>query len=163
MYRMATGSPPAPDPRVVYPGWGWGPVMIGRASAEDVLTHVGRDAKVSRYDESGEIFEVDYDYEDEDGYAPDRPAQAARPATFEIEFGLVKAIKVGVYQTGLWTPEGVRIGMLRTEAIARLGAPSEVLRGKDLDTVRYVHLGIELEVGRSDDEVSGLTLFRARW
>jgi hypothetical protein len=163
MYRTPAGPPPAPDPHIVYPGWGWGPIVVGRASAEDVLAQVGRDAKVCRHSPSGEIFEIAYDYRAEDAYEPDRPAQAGRPARFEVEFGLVKAIVVGVYQTELVTREGVRIGSRREEAAERLGPPSELLRGKDLDTLRYVHLGIEIDVDRSDDEVSSMTIFRARW
>lgn len=163
MYRTPGDAPPAPDPRIVYPGWGWGPIVVGRSLPDEVLALVGRDAKVARFDTTGEIFEIDYDYSDDVTYDPDRAAQAARPATFEIEFGLVKAIKVGVYQTELFTREGIRIGTRRDEVFARLGAPSEVLRGKELDTLRFHHIGVEVDVDRGDDEVSSMTVFRARW
>jgi hypothetical protein len=151
-----------PPWRLIVPGIGVGPAIVGRSSAEEVLDSFGTDCKVSRY-ESGEIFEISYDYENEDDYEADRPAQAARPSDFAFEFGLLKAIGVGVYQVELATREGVRIGMPGTELVRLLGPPSYVLAGSTVDTLRYVVLGIELDVDHDDHDVNNLTVFRARW
>ncbi len=163
MYRQPHGTPPPPDPLVVVPGWGVGWTVVGRSTAEDVLASFGSDAKISRYDPSGEIFGIDYDYLDDDDYEPDRPAQKRRPSEIELEFGLVKAIKIGVYQTGLTTREGLRIGHVRRDVQERYGDPSTVLEEKAFVTLRYLHLGIQVDIDRDDGEVAGLTIFRPRW
>ena len=163
MYRSPAGAPPEVDRTLIVPGCGVGPVVVGRWAAEDVLAFHGRDCKVSRHDPSEEIFSINYDYANDDDYDPDRPAQLTRPSGFELEFGLLKAIEIGVYQKGLATREGIRIGTTRDEVLRLVGPPSSILENDATDTLRYVHLGIELDIDDDDDQVMSMTVFRARW
>lgn len=163
MYRQPAGSPPRVDRPLIVPGVGVGSAVVGRSTAEEVLAWFGSDCKVSRYDPSGDIFDIDYDYASDNDYAPGRPVQTSRPAGFAFEFGLLKAIEVGVYQSELVSPEGLRIGSTRADVLALLGQPSAVLVEAAGDTLRFVHLGVQLDVARDDDTVVGMKIFRPRW
>ena len=163
MYREPAGGMPTFDRTLVIPGVGVGPGIVGRVSADEVVALFGTDCRISRHEPSNEIFEISYAYANEDDYAPDRPLQLTRPATFNFEFGLCQSIEIGVYQQGLATREGVRIHMPRPEVLRLLGQPTEVLRSESIDSLRYVHLGIEIDIDHDDEAVMGMTIFRARW
>jgi hypothetical protein len=163
MYRSPAGAPPTADRCVVVPGIGVGPAIVGRSSAEEILALFGTDCRVSRHQPSGEIFEVSYEYVNDEDYEADRPAQLTRPAGFDFEFGMLKAIEIGVYQEGLATPEGIRIDTPRAEVLRIFGPPTTTLVGESIDTLRYVHLGIDVEISKKDDDVMGMHVFRARW
>ncbi len=154
---------PPIDRTTILPGVGVGPIVVGRTTAAEVLALLGNDCRVSRHDPSQEVFEISYDYENDEDYEPDRAAQLTRPATFRFEFGMCQAIEIGVYQEGLATREGIRCGTKQAEVRRWLGEPSEVLHKGSMDTLRYSHFGIDIEIGREDDEVVGMEVFRARW
>lgn len=160
MYRTPHGSPARPDRRLIVPGRGVGHAVVGRSTAEEVLEHFGHDCKVSHYP-SREVFQISYDYENDDDYAASRPAQAARPSAFAFEFGLLQSIVIGVFQKELATAEGVRIGMPRRAVVGRLGEPSRLVAEKAFDVLRYVELGIQLEISREDDSLTRMVIFRA--
>jgi hypothetical protein len=151
-----------PDPYLIVPGEGLRGILVGRATAEDVLAEFGTDAKVSRYD-SGEIFAISYDYRDDDEYAPDRVSQEGRPAGMRFEFGLLHAIEVGVYQTNLRTSGGAAIGAPKDRVIEVFGPDHDVVdAGEGRVTLRYRAIGIELTIDESRAEVVGFVIFRAR-
>jgi hypothetical protein len=151
-----------PDPCSIAPGEGLRGIVVGRASAEDVLAEFGTDAKVSRYD-SGEVFAISYDYRDDDDYAPDRVSQEGRPSELRFAFGLLHSIAVGVYQTSLRTTGGIAIGASKARVIDVFGQAYELIAaGEGRVTLRYRAIGIELTVDESRAEVVGFVIFRAR-
>lgn len=151
-----------PDPWSIVPGEGLRGILVGRASAEDVLAEFGTDAKVSRY-ESGEVFAISYDYRDDDDYAPDRVSQEGRPAELGFAFGLLQTIKIGVYQRLIRTTGGIGIGAKKDRVIEVFGADHDILdAGSDRLSLRYRALGIELTVDEARAEVVGFVIFRAR-
>ena len=158
MYR----DHPAVHSVIIVPGHGVGPAVVGRSTAEEVLAQLGSDCQVSRYDRAEEVFQISYDYAGDGDYRPDRPAQATRPATMTFRFGLLESIVIGVYQKGLATEEGIRIGTPRAEVLRVLGPPTRVLAGDGVDTLRYLDRGIELDVSGERDAVTNVTVFRPR-
>jgi hypothetical protein len=151
-----------PDPHSVAPGEGVRGIVVGRASADDVLLELGTDAKVSRY-ESGEVFAISYDYRDDDDYAPDRVSQEGRPSEFRFAFGSLQSIGVGVYQTRLRTTGGIAIGASKDRVVEVFGRDHDVIpAGEGRVTLRYRALGIELTVDEDRAEVVGFVIFRAR-
>jgi len=159
VYRTPPASfPPPPDPLFIEPDRGLRALWVGRASPEDVLRVLGEDCQVNRYD-NGDIFGLDYAYEANDRYAPTRDGQTKRPCHFAFEFGVLKAIRVDVYQVSLYTTGKVRIGSSRADVLATFGDQHELLRDESLQTLRYRTIGIELAL--LDEAVSSFTIFRA--
>lgn len=159
VYRIPAARP---DPLLVVPGDGLRDVLVGDATPDRVFAEFGRDAQVNRTP-GGEIYEIDYDYVEEGVYEPTRPGNDSRPSSFIFKFGLLQAIEIGVYQSLLYTPGGVRIRSERSEVIAAFGSAEEVLSEDGTDTLRYMNLGVELRVSTSDDfGVSSFIIFRKR-
>ena len=147
---------------IIVPGKGIGAAVVGRSTAEEICAAFGTDCKVSRHDPSGEIFSVDYDYENDDDYAADRPEQASRPGEFTFDFSLLSSIAIGVYQTELRTRGGIGIDSPIDDVTRAFGPPEVVLHEEKLDLLRYLSAGLEVTVDKSDMLVSALTIFRAR-
>lgn len=162
MYRTAPPEPPRPDPLLILPGEGLRDIVVGRAVPGDVFDRFGTDAKVNRYS-SGEIYAINYDYLDEDDYAPGREGNDARPCTFTFEYGLLDAIELGAYQSALYTPGGVKIRSKRSEVIDAFGLPSETVIEEKTEVLRYIRLGIQVTVSTDDDfGVTKIVVFRAQ-
>jgi hypothetical protein len=149
------------DDRLVVPGDGLRGVWVGRADADEVLAVFGTDADLYRYTTTGEVYVINYENDARGRYLPTRPGQASRPARFELEFGLVKAIDIGVYQTDLYTTGGVRIGSPEPDVVRVFGAPDARWRSESLETMLYRDRGIALTI-TEDRTVSGFDIFRAR-
>lgn len=159
MYRTA---PPRPDPLLVVPGDGLRDILVGHATPSDVFGTFGGDAKVNRTP-CGEIYEISYDYADEDAFLPDRAGNDARPSGFMFEYGLLKAIDVGVYQSALYTPGGVQIRSKRSAVLGAFGAADTTFTHDGRETIRYLGLGIEFTLSADDDfGVSTFVVFRKR-
>lgn len=159
MYREPE-APTPPDPHLVVPDRGIGDLWIGRATPDDVLRVLGRDCKINRHGER-DIYGLDFDYESQRKYTPSRPAQGTRPHQFVFHYGLCSAIRVGVYQKGLRTTGGVRIGSSRADVVATFGEIYDEFLDDDFVRLRYRAVGIELALGRSDGAVSYFDVFRA--
>ncbi len=155
MYRTP-GSPPE-DPLLVVPGEGLRGIRVGEATWEDVVRVFGEDeAGISRY-QSGEVFKVDYDNGPGLALASDRPSQAARPGTFDFEFGLLEAIRLNVYQRDLYTIGGLRWGATRAQVLDVFGVGDEYTPG----CLRYTDRGIEVTITETLNLFS-MVIFRAR-
>ena len=150
-----------PDPLLVTPGEGVGGIHVGGATPDDVLARFGGDAKIDRHADG--VYQINYDYRSTRKYDPRRDAQLSRPCKFEFEFGLLKAIEVGVYQKALYTLGDVRIRSSRRDVIEVFGGAFVALADGDRETLRYLDRGIELVINDHDDlGVVGFTVFRGR-
>jgi hypothetical protein len=159
MYRTAGAAPPN-DSRLIVPGEGLRDILVGRATPRDVLAVFGTDAQVNRHSD-GNVFQISYEYDAAGEYAPRRDPQAERPAQFHFEYGLLKAIGVGVYQSELYTSHGIRIGSTRDEVRAAFGADGESFVDSPVETLRYVRDGIQFGI-HGDGCVASFVVFRAQ-
>ncbi len=161
MYRDPPPDfPPPPDPRLVEPDRGLRDLWVGRATPDDVLRVFGSDCKIARHD-NRDIFSLNYSYLDDEQYKPDRPPQSERPDTFNFEFGLLKQICVGPYQTALRTTGHLAIGAARRDVIRVFGGGYDLLLEQEFETLRYRTLGIQLAIDNDDDKVMNFSVFRA--
>jgi len=152
------------------PGEGLRGITVGRATPADVLQTFGEDAELCRHD-GGDFFKINYDHDAAEGgnYQPDRPAQWSRPSAFLFEYGLLKAINVGVYQKELRTAGGIRVGSTRDEVVHALGQHYESLTSRgdhrdptdDIETIRYLTLGIQFGVHQGS-RVGSFVIFQTR-
>ncbi|MBA3540119.1 MAG: hypothetical protein H0T79_10860 [Deltaproteobacteria bacterium] len=143
------------------PGDGLRDVLVGRATPKRVLAVFGTDAKIQRYSSDGDISEITYVYNASDEFLPTRPGCASRPATFKFDFGLLSAITISVHQAELYTTGGIRIRSPHADVLAVFGTDCESLVGESFETLRYIGLGIELNISRGDDfGVTSFVIFR---
>ncbi len=151
-----------PDPLLVTPDGGLRGIWVGSATPSDVLEVFGSDAKVDEH-RAGEVYQINFDYSDDDDYEAGRPAQESRPSKFHFEFGLLKAIGLGVYQTALYTTGGVRIRSTRQSVVDVFGAEFVRIDHDDREIIRYLGHGIEFHVSTDDDfGVTAINVFRKR-
>jgi hypothetical protein len=168
VYRIPAPGQPSVDPLLVVPGDGLCGILVGRAIADEVLSTFGDDAQVHRHDD-GDVFKIAYDYTGDGEYAPDRARNRARPSAFLFQYGLLRAIEVGVYQSDLHTTGGIHVGSTRDDVYAVFGRPCERLvhpgsqpgPSDDIETMRYRTRGIELSI-HHDARVKGFVVFQTR-
>lgn len=162
MYRTA------PNPLLVVPGEGLIGILVGGATAGEVLSAFGEDAQIARHADS-DVFRISYDYTAEGDYQPDRPLQRRRPCAFQFEHGLLQTIEVGVYQTELYTSGGIRVGSTRAEVLEAFGPQCESLlysgdpadATDDIEKMRYLSLGIQFSLHHSG-RVGSFVVFQTR-
>jgi hypothetical protein len=142
----------------IVPGVGWAGIAVGRSRLGDVLERWGHDCSLQRYD-SGEVWCVNYLYDEEGSYAPDRPENARRPSSVELDDGLVATLAFDVYQGELRVRGGVGCGTSRDAVLATFGDTYHFEEGDKLDTYRYEDHGIELFIDREDRTVNSFTIF----
>lgn len=145
---------------LVEPDRGLCDVWVGRATPSDVLRVFGTDCKIARH-ENGDIFSINFSYLDNETYEPNRPVQHERPEQFEFEFGLLKSIQVGPYQTKLRTSGKLAIGSSRREVVRVFGDEYDLVQEGEFETLRYRAHGIQLAVDDDDDNVMSFVIFRA--
>ncbi len=148
------------DPHLILPGWGVGGGVVGRSTPDDVLLRFGSDARISRY-ANGDVFDISYDYDGAENYAPDRSENAGRPSDFKFARGLLREIDVSVYQTHLYTFGHVRVGSPRRAVEESFGEPMVVPAGDYGEELRYLTRGITFVVGRDDEAVMSIAIFQA--
>ena len=143
----------------VIAGQGLGGIVVGSSTVEEVLAAFGRDAKVEDFE--GEIWCINYSYDEHGEYAPDREANKVRPDTIKVEFGVAVRLEFGVYQSAL-AVEGLTSGSTKQEMLARFGTdyrhrPARTSGG--LETFNYIRRGVEFSVSESDGTINSWEVY----
>jgi hypothetical protein len=161
VYREQAPGAPSNDPLFVEPGKGLRGIWVGRATPDDVLRVFGDDCHIARYD-SGEVFQIVYLYGADGKADPHRPEQRTFPSQFGFEFGLLDEIHVGPSQDQVHTTGGLRYKSPLAEVLRVLGEPDARIGGGKSETLRYMSLGIDVDIWLEDETLSSFKIFRAR-
>jgi hypothetical protein len=125
-------------PTIAVPGVGFGGLVVGNSTPEDVLRVFGADCKVHRRSERGEIWWIDYDYNGQGVFHPGRAGSGRRPSGFHFENGFLTEISFGPNQTDVKLHRSLSVDSTLSDVLRELGEPSRIeWAGPDDPNNRY--------------------------
>lgn len=143
---------------VITPGVGLAGLQLGTSTPQDVLAAFGDDCQINRYS-SGEIWQLNYDYDEHEEYEPSRRRNRSRPHQFGFKREVLREISVGVYNRQLRTPGGLKAeSSTLDDALREFGDHYEFEAMTRLDSYRWPAHGIEVWVSRDTGTINSFKI-----